>query len=54
MKLYSNNIGELEIVTNGTIIPNNSILEEMKRYNVKISISDYTSAINYISKNETF
>ena len=54
MKLYSNNIGELEIVTNGTIIPNNSILEEMKRYNVKVSISDYTSAVNYTSKMKLF
>lgn len=51
---YSNNIGLLEIITNGTIIPSKNILEKLQKYNVQISISDYTSAVNYTEKLELF
>lgn len=47
---YSNKIGRIEIVTNGTIIPDKEILEVCKKYNAGFSISDYGDAIAYKQK----
>lgn len=44
---YRHKIGMLEIVTNGTILPNEDLLQKLKEYNVTISISDYSNYISY-------
>lgn len=42
---YGEKIGSIRIGTNGTIFPNQDILEMCKRDNVTLDISDYTIAI---------
>lgn len=54
MDNYCHNIVSIEIVTNGTIIPNNDILSTIKKYNVSIAISDYTCSVNYSEKIKLF
>lgn len=47
---YRSKIGYLGIITNGTIIPKNETFELMKKYDVGISISDYSKEVNYKNK----
>lgn len=42
---------KIEIVTNGTIVPKDTLLELCKQYNIKISISDYTATLPYLRSN---
>lgn len=49
-KNYRSQIGYLGIITNGTIIPKNETFELMKKYDVGISISDYSKEVNYKNK----
>lgn len=49
---YKNKIGTIRIGTNGTILPNNEILEMCKRNHVIMDISDYTSAVPELCKLE--
>ena len=50
---YHEKIGEIVIVTNGTILPNSDLLNVLQQINAKISISDYTSGIKYVEKIES-
>ncbi|MCZ9940318.1 hypothetical protein OFR41_13640 [Brachyspira hyodysenteriae] len=47
---YKKHIGEVSIVTNGTILPNNDILNIVKENDIHIQISNYNVSENYISK----
>lgn len=47
---YSEKIGTIEIITNGTIIPNEKILVKLKSNNIFFRISDYSRAIHYEDK----
>ncbi len=47
---YRKKIGYFGIITNGTIIPNNTIIKCFKKYDMSVSISDYSSTINYKDK----
>ncbi|EOS34853.1 hypothetical protein C804_01176 [Lachnospiraceae bacterium A4] len=49
---YRDRIGYLGIITNGTIIPDEKVIDALKRYNIGISISDYTKSIDYADKLE--
>lgn len=51
---YPNKIGKLGLTTNGTIIPDEDTLKILKRYNVMISVSDYTACVPYKEKLEKF
>lgn len=51
---YRQKIGELSIVTNGTIIPSDEILKLIAKKNIVISISDYTNSLKYKEKLEKF
>lgn len=42
---YGNRIGSIRIGTNGTIFPNQALLEMCKRNKVTVDISDYTRAV---------
>lgn len=44
---YSSRIGYIQIITNGTVIPDNDVLEMLQRYKVKVRISDYTHVLPY-------
>ena len=45
---YRDKIYNLELVTNGTIIPkNDEVFELCKKYNIKIHISNYTNMVDY-------
>lgn len=47
---YGDKIGQINIISNGTVIPNNNVIAIMKKYNVMVNISDYTKAIPYEKK----
>lgn len=47
---YGKNIGIIELVTNGTIIPSDDMLASLKRSGVFFRISDYSDAIHYHDK----
>lgn len=51
---YRNNIGNLQIITNGTLVPSEELLRTIKKYNVEVRISDYTKRVHYDEKLETF
>lgn len=44
---YSKNIGKIIINTNGTIIPNKDITDQLKSELIEVRISDYTDAVKY-------
>ena len=47
---YSDRVGRMGITTNGTIVPNDETLLQLKKYNVMVSISDYTENVIYVDK----
>lgn len=47
---YHTRIGRIEIVSNGSMIPDAMTLEAMKQYHVLVRISDYTEHIPYQKK----
>lgn len=47
---YRKQIGKITVVTNGTIIPEQSLLEAIKRYDMYLSISDYSDVVPYGKK----
>lgn len=47
---YSDKVGHMGITTNGTIIPDDETLVQIKKYKVRISISDYTKTVFYEEK----
>lgn len=50
-KTYTDRIGRLSITTNASVIPDEHTLHILKKYHVRIVISDYTKVIDY---HETF
>lgn len=47
---FKEKIGDLVIVTNGTIFPQESVLNLLKECNVKVYISDYSKYVSYNDK----
>lgn len=47
---YRSKIGYLGVITNGTIIPKDSTFKLIKKYDIGISISDYSKEVNYREK----
>ncbi len=47
---YRDKFGKISFASNGTVIPNKDLLDTMKKYNVHIVVSDYSSAIPYKNK----
>ncbi len=47
---YREKIGYLGIITNGTIIPDTNIIKLLRKYNIGISISDYSFSVDYKTK----
>lgn len=53
-KNYGNYIGNLQIITNGTLKASENLLNAIKKYNIEIRISDYTQRVNYNDKLNEF
>lgn len=49
-KKYDDRIGVINIISNGSIVPNDEMIEIMRRNNVLVYISDYSDAIPYKKK----
>ena len=49
---YRKQIGKITVVTNGTVTPTESLLQAIKKYDMYLSISDYTSMVPYEKKME--
>ena len=47
---YRNQIGRITVVTNGTVFPTDSLLKVIKKYDMYLSISDYTKVVPYSEK----
>ena len=47
---YSDRIGKLGITTNGTVVPDDETLYQIKKYQVTVNISDYTAVVPYQEK----
>ena len=47
---YGDKIGNIGIITNGTILPNEELINISKKYDVKFDFSDYTDAVDYKKK----
>lgn len=47
---YSGKFGRIEIISNGTMIPEERVIVILKRYNVLVRISDYSNEIPYQGK----
>ncbi|MBQ3544729.1 MAG: hypothetical protein IJA34_07060 [Lachnospiraceae bacterium] len=50
MEKYKDNIGVFAIVTNGTIVPSERVLEMVKKYNISIRVSNYYSVPGWKEK----
>ena len=50
---YSHKVGRMGLTTNGTIIPDDEMLSQLKKYNVLVFISDYTENVSYKEKVES-
>ena len=44
---YRSQIGRITVVTNGTVKPKDSLLQAIKKYEMYLSISDYTNVVPY-------
>ena len=44
---YGDRIGNIGIITNGTLLPDEKLIETSKKYNVKFDFSDYTDVVDY-------
>lgn len=51
---YAENIGNLQIITNGTLRASEDLLQVIKKYDVEVRISDYTKRVSYDKKMEDF
>lgn len=47
---YRKQIGKITVITNGTIEPEQSLLKTIKKYDMYLSISDYTKVVPYGKK----
>ena len=44
---YGDRIGNIGIITNGTLLPDDRLIEASKKYDVKYDFSDYTEEVDY-------
>ena len=44
---YGDRIGNIGIITNGTLLTDEKLIETSKKYNVKFDFSDYTDVVDY-------
>lgn len=44
---YRDKIGQINLISNGTIVPDDKVLDVLKKFQVTVHISDYTCSIDY-------
>ncbi len=44
---YGEKIGQINLISNGTIVPNDNMINVLKKYHVMVHISDYTCSVDY-------
>jgi len=44
---WKNKIGNIQLITNGSVLPDIDLLETIKKYDIEVRISDYTEAVPY-------
>lgn len=49
-KHYREKIGNIQLITNGSIVPSDDLLKVIKEYDIEVRISDYTATISYEKK----
>lgn len=49
-KQYGNRVGKINLISNGTVIPSDEILNIMKQNNMMITVSNYTHIVPYEEK----
>lgn len=50
MENYGNRVGKVNLISNGTVVPCDNVLELMKKYEMSVHISDYTQSVKYEKK----
>lgn len=51
---HGDKIGNLQIITNGTILPNEEVLFVVKKWDIEVRISDYTEIVPYRKRLDDF
>jgi len=49
---YGEKIGQINLISNGTIIPDDEVIAVLRNFHVTVHISDYTNSVNYKEKLE--
>lgn len=49
---YGNRIGKINLISNGTVLPDKETIGILRKYNVSVHISDYTNTVAYGKKLE--
>lgn len=49
---YGEKIGRINLISNGTIVPDGEVIAVLKDFHVTVHISDYTNAVDYTGKLE--
>lgn len=44
---YGKKIGQINLISNGTVVPSEEVVDVLKKYHVTVHISDYTCIIDY-------
>lgn len=52
--VYGERIGEISLITNGTLLPDQILISALRECNVQVHISDYTATVPYYDKLEKF
>lgn len=54
MSTYGDKIGKLVLISNGNVDITNDDINVIKKYNIKIAVSDYTESVNYKKRYDKF
>ena len=49
---YGERIGRINLISNGTVVPSDEVIDVLKNFHVTVHISDYTNAVDYTGKLE--
>lgn len=49
-KTYGEKIGQINIISNGTVVPSDDVIELLRKFHVTVHISDYTCSVDYKRK----
>ena len=51
---YGRRIGNIQLITNGSILPDDALLKTIKKYNIEVRLSDYTFTVAYKNRYDEF